>query len=114
VDRILSLQAVDDLALSSSLQARTSVRTDVVLQLVSGVPGAFAGLQLDEHRGVYEERLSWMEDKGCYDVRLQVRDLFYVKQRLLSCGLPFRILAPVEFRQDVADTLEAMLRFYQS
>jgi hypothetical protein len=47
-------------------------------------------------------------------VSLQVRDLFYVKQRLLACGLLFRILAPLDFKQDLADTLHAMLRLYQS
>ena len=47
-----------------------------------------------------------------YAVHLQVRDVFYLKQRLLACGLPFRVLAPQAFKEEMQATLQAMLAMY--
>lgn len=114
LDRILSLEAVEKPDVLEPLLERTTSKMEVVLHIMVDSPEGFLGLQLGEHQGVYEEISQWNEGAGCYEVTLQVRELFYVKQRLLACGLPFRILAPLEFKQDVTDTLQAMLGLYQS
>ncbi len=48
------------------------------------------------------------------DLHLKGRDLFSLKQRLLSCGLPFQVLAPQAFRQEMQTELETMLAYYQN
>jgi len=114
VDRLLGVQPVLEPELSASLYERKEQKTTVVLHLLTDNPASFGGFGLNENHGVYEETCHWVPDgkDAYYAVHLQVRDVFYLKQRLLACGLPFRVLAPQAFKEEMQATLQAMLAMY--
>lgn len=115
VDRMVNLTFYKDEALRSSLIARQKVKTEVVLKVFSHTPDAFQGFTLDPNQGVYQETRIWVDaPTPYYEVRLLIRDSFYLKQTLLSLGHRFNILAPESFRQDITQTLREMFDFYQT
>jgi predicted DNA-binding transcriptional regulator YafY len=116
VDRIVEIESISDAKLSAALCDRRTWKTEVLIRLDAFSSDAFQGFGLNEAHGVYEETLLWQEEAGrtgC-QVRLMVRDFFYLRQRLLSCGFAFQVLAPVEFREDLISTLNVMKRLYES
>lgn len=114
VDRLTALTVSEQPALQAALMARRLEKTEVCVQVFAEHAEAFDGFDLDETLGVYAERCIWQElPVPCYEVRLQVRDRFYLKQRLLSCGYPFRVLAPLDFREEMRQTLASMRQYYQ-
>ncbi len=115
VDRMLAFVPVQDESLKQVLLARQRVKTEVVLQIYVDSPQHFQGFSLDPDQGVYQESRLWVDaSRPYYEVRLQVRDFFYLKQTLLMLGLPFAIMAPTEFRESVQGTLQKMLEYYQA
>ncbi len=114
LDRIQALHAVENPDLREALLKRRTCKTAVVMRIYVPEARDFTGLGLETHDGVYDERLTWQEVDGrsYYQVSLQVRDFFYLKQRLLSGGFDFSIQAPAAFREDVLKTLNAMRALY--
>ena len=99
------------------LQKASEMRLTVRLHVQAKSRTLFNGFQLTENHGVFQEYCQWIPPKGkvkgyCL-VTLEVRDFFFLKQRLLSCGLPFQIIMPTDFRDEVVKTLNAMLHRYQ-
>lgn len=115
VDRVLGMQPMVEPELNASLCERKKHQTTVLLHILAAGPSLFGGFGLNENHGVYEEDCQWVSTNASVycEVRLQVRDFFYLKQRLLACGLPFQVLAPASFRKEVQATLQAMLELYQ-
>jgi predicted DNA-binding transcriptional regulator YafY len=113
LDRILGIEVIKDTELLVALKARRQHTTAVTLHILAKAGERFDGLKLGENQGIYEERICYEERGGYYEVTLQARDFFYLKQRLLACGLPFRIVTPLPFKEDVTQTLQSMLAFYQ-
>jgi predicted DNA-binding transcriptional regulator YafY len=114
VDRLLGVQTVQDDDLRAQLIDRQQIKMEIVLKVFVKSPQGFQGFALDPNQGVYQESRLWVDGvEPHYEVRLQVRDFFYVKQTLLSLGLPFAIESPEVFRQDVRETLRTMLEFYK-
>lgn len=121
VDRVLNLQTVMQEELKNSLLARKSHMTEVVLRVMLPVAPqesvTFGGFRLSEYEDVYRETIIQIDGPAgsfSYEIQLDVRDVFYLKQRLLACGLPFRVLMPESFRMDMQETLQSMLAFYQT
>lgn len=131
VDRILALETIDNEVLRSKIRQERSPRVDVQIRIFTPDPIAWTGLDLRPRHGVYAEALLPNRVTADYasndsakevcesaspvlfvDSVFQVRDFFYLKQRLLACGYPFQVLSPASFRDDVQTTLQAMLRFY--
>lgn len=113
IDRILEISAIYNAELSIALIDRGQQKVQVSLQILTNFPDRFEGLKLGENQGIFEETVTWIEEGSYYEIVLQVRDFFYLKQRLLACGFPFRIMTPSFFKEDVAQTLKTMLQFYQ-
>lgn len=115
VDRLLGVQEVQNDDLRAQLIDRQQVKAEVVLKVFVKSPQAFQGFALDPNQGVYQESRLWVDGLNpYYEVRLLVRDFFYVKQTLLSLGLPFVIESPQAFDQEMRDTLKSMLKFYEA
>ena len=121
VDRLVRVSAATDPVVRDHLLGRQALKTEVRLHILAPSPGAFDGFGLSENQGVYQEQLRWVEPLTedsetlpYYEVVLQVREFFFVKQRLLLCGLPFRIFGPERLRDDLRQTLESMRQFYQA
>ncbi|HEY9687155.1 MAG TPA: WYL domain-containing protein [Coleofasciculaceae cyanobacterium] len=116
LDRIVGMEGISDAELSDALRDRRAWKTEVLIRLDVFSADAFQGFELNEAHGVYEETLLWQEeaDRTGYQVRLMVRDFFYLRQRLLSCGFAFQVLSPVEFREELISTLSVMKRLYES
>jgi WYL domain len=126
VDRILALETIDNEALRTKIREGRSPRVEVQIRIFTPDPMAWTGLDLRPRHGVYDEMLmpcdvesvresndaTGVSALSYIDTVLQVRDFFYLKQRLLACGYPFQVLSPAAFRDDVQATLHAMLRFY--
>lgn len=122
-DRLVHLEPVSPdaseyVAWRELLTQRRSMRETIRLQVFAPGDEAFDGLGLTQAHGV--DAIQWRpwpdagsgSDSG-YDVILQVRDVFYVKQRLLASGFRFRVLGPESFREDMRATLVAMQQRYQ-
>jgi predicted DNA-binding transcriptional regulator YafY len=125
VDRILAVTSAEDDALKQRLLERQSNKTELIIHVFPDEAEEFSGFGLGENKGVYQERirrvehgdLSNREMSGCppyCEVKLLVRECFYVKQKLLLSGVPLRIISPASFREDLRQTLETMRKFYQS
>ncbi len=117
VDRIRDIQPVKNTSLLANLQTTSCSRISVTLHIQVNSPTLFQGFLLTENHGVYKEDCRWIpsleKSKGYYCVDLSVRDFFFLKQRLLSCGFPFHIISPADFRDEVITTLRSMLSRYQ-
>lgn len=117
IERLLQMQPVEQVELLGNLKRRKVETTEVVVHITTPQQaGGFQGFGLGENQGVYEETCQMIENAASHvkhEVRLQVRDWFYLKQRLLACGFSFQIMMPEAFGQDMRDTLQAMLAFYQ-
>ena len=114
VDRMLSLSPLEDDGLRAQLAARQQRKVEIVLKVMVNSPQAFQGFCLDPNQGVYQESRLWVDGPHpYYEVRLLVRDFFYLKQTLLSLGLPFVVMAPEAFKQDMLATLRGVLDFYE-
>ena len=120
VDRILAVQEVQDDDLKARLLERQQVKTELMVQVMAAQDSGFTGFGLGVNHGVYQESMHWVGhtalspgDSPYFEVKLQVREFFYLKQRLLLCGLPFKIIGPESFRAELRKTLEAMRQFYQ-
>lgn len=115
LDRMISVQPLRDESLRNGLRLRQAVKTEVILQVFVDSPHQFQGFSLDPDQGVYQETRLWVDgSKPYYEVRLLIRDSFYLKQTLLSMTVPFAILAPTGFREEFASTLRSMLDFYET
>lgn len=125
IDRVKSVTPVssdihwshpDDQSLIKSLRERRCNRTQIILRILA-TASEFSGFGLQTHHGVYEEEIREIvndDNQRCQEVRLKVRDWFYLKQRLLACGYPFQILTASDFKQEVQAALSSMLNFYQT
>lgn len=114
LDRMLLVQPLQDDSLRKGLRLRQALKTEVILRVFVDSPHQFQGFSLDPDQGVYQETRLWVEgSKPHYEVRLVIRDSFYLRQTLLSMTIPFAILAPTSFRDEFASTLRNMLDFYQ-
>lgn len=121
IDRVLKVSPTEDAEVRALLSARQHLKNEIKLHILAPTPAAFEGFGLSENQGVYQESLRWVGSPDLpngevpyYEVVLQVREFFFLKQRLLLCGLPFRIFSPEGFREELRQTLESMKRFYQS
>ncbi|WP_373532439.1 helix-turn-helix transcriptional regulator [Vampirovibrio sp.] len=115
VDRMLGLAPLSNDPLRAELVARQHKKTEVSLKVMVSSPQAFQGFCLDPNQGVYQESRLWVDgSRPYYEVRLLVRDFFYLKQTLLSLGLPFVVMAPAFFKEDLLTTLRGMLDFYEA
>lgn len=117
IERLLQMQPVTQEALWSTLKQRKAETTEVILHLRTQESMQFQGFGLDENHGVYEESCQPIGHESSafgYEVRLRVRDWFYLKQRLLASGLSFCVVTPDAFRQEMHSTLQAMLAFYKT
>lgn len=121
VDRVLGIAPAEDDGLKTQLQLRQQDRTEVVIQVFVENPEQFVGFGLDENKGIYHESLRWVDrqalpvaEASYYEVILQIREFFFLKQTLLLCGLPFRIAAPSHLRDELRQTLEVMKQYYQT
>ncbi len=129
VDRLLQLSPVANAQLAETLQNRRVQKTEIWLEVLVDRPNLFDGFGLRETEGVYAQNLTWFretreqdntqqhkqrpEHYQGYQVRLLVREWFYLKQRLLACGFPFKVLSPTPFREDLQKTLSTMKQYYQ-
>lgn len=118
VDRILALATLtsnQSETLRQQLRERRQEKTTVILQLFIESPNQWNGFGLREWHGIYDEQAKWHEasDGSYLEVRLEVRDFFYLKQKLLANGHPCRVVTPDAFRDELQHTLSAMLQFYQ-
>ncbi|MEB3207098.1 MAG: WYL domain-containing protein [Vampirovibrionales bacterium] len=68
------------------------------------------------HMREARESMKWREiDNEWYlDVVFQTSDLFTLKQNLLEQGLPFKIISPDFFREDMVQLIDAMAQSYQA
>jgi predicted DNA-binding transcriptional regulator YafY len=121
IDRVLDVLPIEDAGVKAALQARQALKSEIRLQILAFTQEAFEGFGLDENHGVYQETLRWVSqpelpdgEASYYEVVLQVREFFFLKQRLLLCGLPFRIFASEGFREELRATLESMRNYYQA
>jgi predicted DNA-binding transcriptional regulator YafY len=116
VDRIATLEALQDDAIRDQLQERRQHKTEVRLRLFLDTPDHWKGFSLKPQHGVYDESHHWRPhpERPYLESVLQVRDLFYLKQKLLSEGFPFQIITPVSFQEDMQATLVSMLQYYQA
>jgi predicted DNA-binding transcriptional regulator YafY len=114
VDRIAALQELESEAVRMAIRERRLHKIEVRLRLFVPEPESWPGLGLDKRHGVYGENRIYVNRTGRLFVEtlLQVRDFFYLQQRLLAGGHAFQILSPEGFRDSVRQTLESMLRFY--
>lgn len=114
VDRMLSLSPLEDDGVRVQLAARQQRKIEIALKVMVNSPQAFQGFCLDPNQGVYQESRLWVDGPHpYYEVRLLVRDFFYLKQTLLSLGLPFVVMSPEAFKQDILATLRGVLDFYE-
>lgn len=115
LDRMLSIVPVEDEALRQAMLARQTVKTEIALKVFVETPQDFQGFSLDPNQGVYQENRLWVDgERPHYEVRLQVRDTFYIKQTLLSLGLPFAVTGPSVFRESCVVSFRQMLAFYET
>lgn len=114
LERILSVSPVENEPIRQQLLAQRQQKQAVRIQIRVPDSISFEGFGLSSNQGVYEERLQWQEAQGTYEVCLEIRESFYLKQRLLACGYPFQVLEPLSLQSDLRATLEAMRRLYQS
>ena len=119
-DRILRLSPLVDDSLKNQLLSRQQLRTELTVLVFVTERQAFNGFGLDENQGVYSESLRWVgsdeltdDEKPHYEVKLQVREFFFLKQKILWGGLPCRVLGADSFREDLQRTLMTMRQFYQ-
>lgn len=115
VDRIIALSPLEDETVQAAIRERRLHTIEVRLRLFVSEPDRWPGLGLDERHGVYGEsrrQIGWRNNQPFVETALQVRDFFYLQQRLLAGGYAFQILSPDFFRKDVRKTLETMFRFY--
>lgn len=114
LDRIVGVQVWEDKSLRDGLRLRQSVKAEVILKVLVDSPEQFQGFSLDPDQGVYQETRIWVDGlKPYYEVRLLIRDSFYLRQTLLSLSVPFAVTAPDSFRASLVSDLREMLAFYQ-
>lgn len=112
LERILSIETLsNDHQQQTLLQKRTDKKW-IHLQLTIS-ENLFEGFGLSDNQGVYKEQIDWQENPPFCTVRVQVRETFYLKQKLLASEHPFQVVEPLAFREDLQKTLEAMSRLYE-
>lgn len=111
IDRIQEAVAAEAPEVCRELLARRSHLPEVRLLLLTETETDVDRLRLDE--GDFRiDRLA-ASPEG-FTLSLQTRDMFSLRQRLLSSGLSFRVLAPDRLREELKSDLQTMLQYYES
>lgn len=114
LDRMISVAPWEDESLRKGLRFRQTLKTEVTLKVFVDFPQQFQGFSLDPDQGVYQETRLWVDGpKPHYEVRLLIRESFYLQQTLLSLDVPFTVVSPAGFRAGFTSVLRNMLAFYQ-
>ncbi|MBY0404386.1 MAG: WYL domain-containing protein, partial [Cyanobacteria bacterium] len=115
VDRIESLQVIEDEMLRASLLQKALQNEGQILIL-------YPGLSQEEYEpyGLHEQIESFQQyppSQGHLEPSLlaifQQKDKFYLKQKLLGEDKPFKIMGPESFKNEMKETLLGMQALYQ-
>lgn len=118
LERIDGFEVVDSQAqpqVMAQLQALKAKESLAVIRFFVTSPKALTGMGLGDNLQV--ERQTFVEatpDSPAYlELNIHAREFFGLKQVLLSSGLPFQVMAPDHFKQDMLRTLYQMSRLYE-
>jgi predicted DNA-binding transcriptional regulator YafY len=110
IDRIVQLRiALDQPALLQTLLSRQTQPPLVHLRLFGVTAETWQPLTSEQETVSFSQ----LEDGMPFaDVQLKSRDFFSLRQRLLSCGYPFDILAPPDLKEQMVELLGAIQLMY--
>ena len=108
VDRMRSVQALEDEALKVRLIHLQQDAPTILLRVWEILPESWEPLGFDEIVKAGEEN----NGKPFLDVEFRTRDFFTLKQLMFERGAYFQVLAPKQLRDDFIETLNQMKQVY--
>jgi hypothetical protein len=135
LDRISSIELAQELFSSEEYEAllanlrqdrrkkmawvKLYLYTDEPIDNIMNMGESVRFVSFQEDPGHYEalcltEEPYFSELSGFWEIMVCLKDVFFIKQKLMFIGLPFNIVEPVALKQDMALTIGKMLSHYET